>query len=179
MLEYPAAEFFYESPDVVASVVVARRRTDPESRGELQSHRARLSRRSGQQALYPARAALQRAGQGEDRSCTASSASAALSAWTATARTARSTRSGCAIPVGMDFNPKDKSLWTNDNQVDGMGDDTAAGRTEPHRQRGARISASRGMAAARSAPTSTRTIRRPPTWFSRRWSRPRMRPISA
>ena len=25
--------------------------------------------------------------------------------------------------VGMDFNPKDKTLWFTDNQVDGMGDD--------------------------------------------------------
>ena len=30
---------------------------------------------------------------------------------------------GLRNPVGMDFNPKDKSLWTNDNQVDGMGDE--------------------------------------------------------
>ena len=34
---------------------------------------------------------------------------------------------GLRNPVGMDFNPKDKSLWTNDNQVDGMGDDLPAG----------------------------------------------------
>ena len=27
----------------------------------------------------------------------------------------------------MDFNPKDKTLWTNDNQVDGMGDDKPPG----------------------------------------------------
>jgi glucose/arabinose dehydrogenase len=27
----------------------------------------------------------------------------------------------------MDFNPKDKSLWTNDNQVDGMGDEIPPG----------------------------------------------------
>ena len=29
--------------------------------------------------------------------------------------------------VGMDFNPKDKSLWFTDNQVDGMGDDIPPG----------------------------------------------------
>jgi glucose/arabinose dehydrogenase len=34
---------------------------------------------------------------------------------------------GLRNPVGMDFNPKDKTLWTNDNQVDGMGDDQPAG----------------------------------------------------
>ena len=34
---------------------------------------------------------------------------------------------GLRNPVGMDFNPKDKSLWTNDNQVDGMGDEIPPG----------------------------------------------------
>ena len=34
---------------------------------------------------------------------------------------------GLRNPVGMDFHPKDKSLWTNDNQVDGMGDDQPPG----------------------------------------------------
>ena len=34
---------------------------------------------------------------------------------------------GLRNPVGMDFNPKDKTLWTNDNQVDGMGDDQPPG----------------------------------------------------
>ena len=34
---------------------------------------------------------------------------------------------GLRNPVGMDFNPKDKSLWSNDNQVDGMGDDQPPG----------------------------------------------------
>lgn len=32
-----------------------------------------------------------------------------------------------AKPEGMDFNPKDKTLWTNDNQVDCMGDDIPPG----------------------------------------------------
>ena len=34
---------------------------------------------------------------------------------------------GLRNPVGMDFNPKDKSLWSNDNQVDDMGDDIPPG----------------------------------------------------
>ena len=29
---------------------------------------------------------------------------------------------GMRNPLGLDFNPKDKTLWVNDNQVDGMGD---------------------------------------------------------
>ena len=55
------------------------------------------------------------------------SASAASSAWTRTARTARSTPVGMRNSVGMDFNPKDKTLWFTDNQVDGMGDDIPPG----------------------------------------------------
>jgi glucose/arabinose dehydrogenase len=35
--------------------------------------------------------------------------------------------SGVRNSVGMDFNPKDKSLWFTDNQVDGMGDETPPG----------------------------------------------------
>ena len=34
---------------------------------------------------------------------------------------------GVRNSVGMDFNPKDKTLWFTDNQVDGMGDDIPAG----------------------------------------------------
>ena len=34
---------------------------------------------------------------------------------------------GLRNSVGMDFNPKDRSLWFTDNQTDGMGDDIPAG----------------------------------------------------
>src|SRR5512136_724016 len=34
---------------------------------------------------------------------------------------------GIRNSVGMDFNPKDKTLWFTDNQVDGMGDDQPPG----------------------------------------------------
>jgi glucose/arabinose dehydrogenase len=34
---------------------------------------------------------------------------------------------GVRNSVGMDFNPKDKTLWFTDNQVDGMGDDQPPG----------------------------------------------------
>ena len=34
---------------------------------------------------------------------------------------------GVRNSVGLAFNPKDKSLWFTDNQVDGMGDDTPPG----------------------------------------------------
>ena len=68
---------------------------------------------------------------------------------------------GLRNPVGLDFNPKDKALWSNDNQVDGMGDDIPPGELNRIDQGRARSSASRGTAAATSAPTSTRTATPP------------------
>ena len=34
---------------------------------------------------------------------------------------------GVRNSVGMDFNPKDRTLWFTDNQVDGMGDNQPPG----------------------------------------------------
>ena len=67
VLMYPAAEFFYESPDVVAGADRAAGPADPEGRRELQSHGPGLPGWSGQQALHYARAAVQRAGSGKAR----------------------------------------------------------------------------------------------------------------
>jgi glucose/arabinose dehydrogenase len=66
---------------------------------------------------------------------------------------------GVRNSVGMDFNPKDKTLWFTDNQVDGMGDDIPPGELnradKPGMDFGFPYSA-----AARRAPPSTRTRRR-------------------
>ncbi|HWV97698.1 MAG TPA: PQQ-dependent sugar dehydrogenase [Xanthobacteraceae bacterium] len=43
---------------------------------------------------------------------------------------------GMRNPVGMDFNPKDGSLWSNDNQVDLMGDDRPPGEMNRITERG-------------------------------------------
>ena len=123
VLQFPAAEFFYEGPDVAVGEVVQAGRADPAGGGELQPHRARLPDRAGQQALHRARPAVQRAAEGQAGSLQARRASAASSAWIRTARTARSIATGIRNSVGIDFNPADKTLWFTDNQVDGMGDD--------------------------------------------------------
>ena len=64
---------------------------------------------------------------------------------------------GVRNSVGMDINPKDKTVWFTDNQTDGMGDDIAAGRTEPHHQGWASTSATRTSTA-----TTSRSRVRPP-----------------
>src|SRR5271155_3096605 len=126
VLQYPAAEFFYESPDVAVGVVVPEGKLIPPSE-ESFNHTARECRVGPDGKLYiqlgqpfnvPAKDKIEldkkvgmggiiRMNQdGTDREVYAT---------------------GLRNPVGMDFNPKDKTLWSNDNQVDGMGDDIPPG----------------------------------------------------
>jgi glucose/arabinose dehydrogenase len=126
VLVFPAAEFFYESPDVAAFNVVKQGELIPPE-DESFNHTARVCRVGPDGKLYitlgnpfnvPAAEKLdgfKKVGimgiirmtqEGKDRE---------VFAW------------GVRNSVGMDFNPKDKSLWFTDNQVDGMGDDQPPG----------------------------------------------------
>ncbi len=126
VLLFPAAEFFYEGPDVAAFFVVPARRADPAGGGILQSHRAHLPHRSRRQALHHARPAVQRVRAGED---------GPLQEDRHRRHRPHGSRGkdrevfapGVRNSVGMDFNPKDNTLWFTDNQVDGMGDDIPPG----------------------------------------------------
>jgi glucose/arabinose dehydrogenase len=109
VLEYPAAEFFYEGADVVAGVVVAEGELIPKSE-ESYNHTARVCR------IGPDKFELYRkAGIG------------GIVRMDRDGKNREVFAVGLRNPVGMDFNAKDKSLWTNDNQVDGMGDDQPPG----------------------------------------------------
>jgi glucose/arabinose dehydrogenase len=126
VVEYPAAEFFYESPDVVPNAIVAEGELIPKEE-ESYNHTARPCRIGPDNKLYiqlgqpynvPGKDKLDlyhKTGMmgiirmdrdGKDREIYAT---------------------GLRNAVGMDFNPKDKVLWSNDNQVDGMGDDQPPG----------------------------------------------------
>ena len=125
VLEYPAAEFFYESPDVVAGAVVAEGELIPKSE-ESYNHTARPCRIGPDNKLYIQLGQPYNVPAKEKLGCTE-------------ARHRRNHphgsrreepevyATGLRNPVGMDFNPKDKVLWSNDNQVDGMGDDQPPG----------------------------------------------------
>jgi len=126
VLVFPAAEFFYESPDVAAFVVAKQGELIPATE-ESYNHTARVCRVGPDDKLYialgqpfnvPAANKLdlykkyglggiiRMSREGKDRE---------VFAW------------GIRNSVGLDFNPKDKSLWFTDNQVDGMGDDQPPG----------------------------------------------------
>lgn len=126
VLLFPAAEFFYEGPDVAAFEVVKQGDLIPKEE-ESYNHTARVCRIGPDDKLYitlgnpfnvfaPEKYDLYKktgiggivrfARDGKDRE---------VYAW------------GIRNSVGMDFNPKDKTLWFTDNQVDGMGDDIPPG----------------------------------------------------
>ena len=126
VLEYAAAEFFYESPDVVAGAVVPEGELIPKG-DESYNHTARVCRVGPDNKLYiqlgqpynvPAKDKVEpyrKLGIG------------GIIRMDRDGKNRETYAIGLRNPVGMDFNPKDKSLWTNDNQVDGMGDDVPPG----------------------------------------------------
>jgi glucose/arabinose dehydrogenase len=123
---YPAAEFFYEGADVAVGQIVPQGQLVP-TEEESFNHGARTCRIGPDDKLYitlgnpfnvPAKnkiALYDKVGMmgiirmdrdGKNREVFAR---------------------GVRNSVGMDFNPKDKTLWFTDNQVDGMGDDIPPG----------------------------------------------------
>ena len=126
VLMYPAAEFFYESPDVVAVPIVAQGELIPKEE-ESYNHTARVCRVGPDNKLYitigqpfnvppPEKTDLYKKwGLGGIIRMDRDGKNREVYAW------------GIRNSVGMDFNPKDKTLWFTDNQVDGMGDDIPPG----------------------------------------------------
>ena len=126
VLTFPAAEFFYEGPDVAAFQVVKQGELIPPE-DESYNHTARTCRVGADDKLYitlgqpfnvPAPEKLdgfKKWGIGGIIRMTREGKDREVFAW------------GIRNSVGMDFNPKDKTLWFTDNQVDGMGDDIPPG----------------------------------------------------
>jgi glucose/arabinose dehydrogenase len=126
VLTFPAAEFFYEGPDVAAFVVVKQGELIPKSE-ESYNHTARACRVGPDDKLYitlgqpfnvPAQEKLdlyKKEGMAGIIRMSREGKEREVYAW------------GVRNSVGMDFNPKDRTLWFTDNQVDGMGDDQPPG----------------------------------------------------
>jgi glucose/arabinose dehydrogenase len=127
VLNFPAAEFFYEGPDVAVIEVVPQGKLIPPDE-ESYNHGARTCRVDDSGMLHitlgqpfnvqPKEkiALYEQIGIG---------GMVKLNAFDGSKRevVARGVRNS----VGMDINPKDKTVWFTDNQTDGMGDDIPPG----------------------------------------------------
>ncbi len=127
ILNFPAAEFFYEGPDVAVIPVVEQGKLIPPEE-ESFNHGSRVCKIGPDGLLYvsmgqpfnvPPRDKLKMYAEwgigGISR----------MNAFDGSKREVYAT--GVRNSVGHDFNPKDGTLWFTDNQTDGMGDDIPAG----------------------------------------------------
>lgn len=127
VLNFPAAEFFYEGPDVAVIEVVPQGKLIPEDE-ESFNHGARTCRVSDDGKLYITLGQpynVQPAGKVSLYEQLGIGGMIRLDAFDGSKRevVARGVRNS----VGMDINPRDKVVWFTDNQTDGMGDDTPPG----------------------------------------------------
>jgi len=127
VLNFPAAEFFYEGPDVAVIPVVDQGGLVP-TEEESFNHGARTCRIGPDGLLYitlgqpfnvPPRDKLKLYEQHGIGGIVR------MNAFDGSKREVYAT--GVRNSVGLDFNPKDGTLWFTDNQTDGMGDDIPAG----------------------------------------------------
>lgn len=125
VLAFPAAEFFYENPDVAAGVLVRQGELIPASE-ESFNHTARVCRVGADGKTYIA--------LGQPYNVPAAAKLDLYRKWgiggivriDADGKNREVYATGIRNSVGMDF-AADKTLWFTDNQVDGMGDDTPPG----------------------------------------------------
>ena len=123
---FPAAEFFYEGGDVAVGEVVAEGQLIPPEE-ESFNHSGRVCRIGADKKLY---VALGQPFNVQPRDKLALYNKVGIGGIVRMNQdgTGREVyASGIRNSVGMDFNPKDKTLWFTDNQTDGMGDDIPLG----------------------------------------------------
>jgi glucose/arabinose dehydrogenase len=126
VLQYAAAEFFYESPDVAVGVVVPEGQLIPKGE-ESFNHTARECRVGPDNKLYIQLGQPYNVPPKDKAELDRKIGMGGIIRMDQDGKNREVYAIGLRNPVGMDFNPKDKTLWTNDNQVDGMGDDVPPG----------------------------------------------------
>ncbi len=126
VLVFPAAEFFYENPDVAVGVVVKKGDLIPSSE-ESFNHSGRVCRVGPDNKLYIAVGQPYNVYAPEKYDMYYKAGLGSIIRMDRDGSNREVYTHGVRNSVGMDFDPKDKSLWFTDNQVDGMGDDIPAG----------------------------------------------------
>lgn len=126
VLLFPAAEFFYESADVAAFSVVKQGELIPPTE-ESFNHTARACRIGPDDKLYITLGQPFNVPSKEKWELYSKIGMGGVIRMDRDGKNREIYATGVRNSVGMDFNPKDKSLWFTDNQVDGMGDDQPPG----------------------------------------------------
>jgi glucose/arabinose dehydrogenase len=127
ILNFPAAEFFYEGPDVAVIEVVGQGKLIPVEE-ESYNHGARVCKIGKDGMLYVSLGQPHNV-QPRDKiklyNDVGIGGMVRMNAFDGSKREVYAT--GIRNSVGHDFNPKNNDLWFTDNQTDGMGDDIPAG----------------------------------------------------
>ena len=127
VLGFPAAQFFGEGgPDVAAAVVLAQGKLIP-TQFESFNHGARACRIGPDKKLYIALGQPWNVPPKDKLAELDRNGLAGIIRVDQDGKNREVYAHGVRNSVGLDFNPKDKTLWFTDNQVDGMGDDTPPG----------------------------------------------------
>ncbi|HEX5509461.1 MAG TPA: PQQ-dependent sugar dehydrogenase [Pseudolabrys sp.] len=126
VLQFPAAEFFYESPDVAAFVVVPQGKLIPPQE-ESFNHTSRVCRIGPDDKLYITLGQPFNVYPPEKLELYKGLGMGGIVRMDRDGKNREVFATGIRNSVGMDFNPKDNTLWFTDNQVDGMGDDKPVG----------------------------------------------------
>ena len=126
VLTFPAGEFFYENPDVAVATVVKQGDLIPASE-ESFNHSARVCRVGPDNKLYIALGQPYNVYAPEKYDLYYKWGMGGIIRMDRDGTNREVFAHGIRNSVGMDFNPKDKTLWFTDNQVDGMGDDKPPG----------------------------------------------------
>ena len=126
VLVLPAAEFFYESPDVAVGVVVDKVELIPAAE-ESFNHTARVCRIGPDNKLYVSLGQPYNVPPEEKSDLYKREGIGGIVRMERDGSGREVYATGVRNSVGMDFNPDNGELWFTDNQVDGMGDDIPPG----------------------------------------------------
>ena len=127
VLNFPAAEFFYEGPDVAVIEVVPQGKLIPPDE-ESFNHGARVCRIGKDGMLYVAMGQPFNVPPREKLALYNEQGIGGIVRMNAFDGSKREVYArGIRNSVGIEFNPKDGTLWFTDNQTDGMGDDIPLG----------------------------------------------------
>ena len=126
VLRYPAAEFFYESPDVVAEPLVAQGELIPPEE-ESYNHTARVCKIGPDGKIYISLGQPFNVPAPEKLDLSREWGIGGIIRMNTDGSGREVYTYGIRNSVGHDFDPTTGDLWFTDNQVDGMGDDIPPG----------------------------------------------------